>query len=182
MDFLEDSYIEQKTKNVFRIILMTKAVEWLISYAEGKRGRESVEKDCASLLQDEWGLSSEVCIPVIEQVMNAIDHAVEERTNAVGKSICKQLKDMRRRFAEANQIEYYEEDCTETRPCAGTCPYCEERTKYLVEEARKIAAVRDVVYPQIAEDEIGEDMFPTDDFRYTVGEGQVDEKDVNRWV
>lgn len=145
----ESSDIDRRTQNVFRTILETEAVDCFIAYTKGQMNEEALVRRCNATLQDEWGLSPDAFRPVMKQMLNAIDRAVQERANSVGKTVCNQLKEMRRKFAEANQIEYEEEDCTEIRPCEGTCPYCEERTRYLVNEAKKIAVIRDVVYPQV---------------------------------
>ena len=154
MALIDDADTDQKTRNVFRTILMTDVVGLLVSYAKDELREEELIRRCRSILKEDWGLSEGAFMPVVKQILNAIDSAVKERTDSVGKTICNQLKEMRRQFARANHIEYYEEDCTETKPCAGTCPYCEERTKYLVDEAKKIAAVRDVIYPQFSDVEI----------------------------
>lgn len=145
----ESSDIDRRTQNVLRTILATEAVDCFIAYAKGQMNEEALVRRCNAMLQDEWGLSPDAFRPVMKQMLNAIDRAMQARVDSVGKTVCNQLKEMRRRFAEANQIEYEEEDCIETRPCEGTCPYCEERTRYLVNEAKKIAAIRDVVYPQV---------------------------------
>lgn len=42
-----------------------------------------------------------------------------------GKQICGILKDIRRRIAEANGIEYAASDCNYEGDCSGTCPRCE---------------------------------------------------------
>lgn len=42
-----------------------------------------------------------------------------------GKQICGILKDIRRRIAEANGIEYAASDCNYEGDCNGTCPRCE---------------------------------------------------------
>lgn len=169
---LQDSDMDRKTRNVFRTILMTDAVACFVSYAQEQMREEELVRRCNMILQDEWGMSPAAFRPVIKQILNAIDEAIQVRRDSVGKTICNQLKEMRRRFAAANQIEYHEEDCTETRPCEGTCPYCEERTKYLVNEAMKIATTRDVVYPQISEDEFRKVYPPIDDETFGV-DGQI---------
>ena len=154
MALINDADTDQKTRNVFRTILMTDVVGLLVSYAKDELREEELIRRCRSILREDWGMTEDAFMPVVKQILNAIDSAVTERTDSVGKTICNQLKEMRRQFARANHIEYYEDDCTETKPCAGTCPYCEERTKYLVNEAKKVAAVRDVIYPQFPDVEI----------------------------
>ena len=48
-----------------------------------------------------------------------------------GKAICKALKSVRKRIAEANEIEYQPRECTHEGECAGTCPACEAEVRYL---------------------------------------------------
>ena len=181
MAFVDDADTDQKTRNVFRTILMTDVGGFLVSYAKDEVREEELIRRCRSILREDWGLSEEAFMPVVKQTLNAIDGAVKERTDSVGKTICNQLKEMRRQFARANHIEYYEEDCTETKPCAGTCPYCEERTKYLVNEAKKIAAVRDVIYPQFSDVKIQKEQVdpPYEDRPFLGGVGREYEPDLD---
>ena len=48
-----------------------------------------------------------------------------------GKNICKQLKDVRKRIAEENDIPLEIEECTYKGECRGTCPRCEAEVRYL---------------------------------------------------
>lgn len=48
-----------------------------------------------------------------------------------GKNICKQLKEVRRRIAEENDIPLEIEECTYKGECSGTCPRCEAEVRYL---------------------------------------------------
>lgn len=58
-----------------------------------------------------------------------------------GKQICKILKEIRQRIAEANDIELVTSECHYRGDCLGTCPKCEEEVRYLESqlEARKLA-------------------------------------------
>lgn len=181
MAFVDDADTDQKTRNVFRTILMTDVGGLLVSYAKDEVREEELIRRCRRILREDWGLSEEAFMPVVKQILKAIGGAVKERTDSVGKTICNQLKEMRRQFARANHIEYYEEDCTETKPCAGTCPYCEERTKYLVNEAKKIAAVRDVIYPQFSDVKIQKEQVdpPYEDRPFLGGVGREYEPDLD---
>ena len=51
-----------------------------------------------------------------------------------GKSICKELKAIRKRVADENQIPLEQHECTYDGPCDGTCPRCEAEVKYLEHE------------------------------------------------
>ena len=48
-----------------------------------------------------------------------------------GKNICKELKAVRRRIAEENNIPLEIKECTYEGPCRGTCPRCEAEVRYL---------------------------------------------------
>ncbi len=56
-----------------------------------------------------------------------------------GKSICKQLKDIRRSIADENGIPLEIPECTYQGECSGTCPQCEKEVRYLENElARRL--------------------------------------------
>lgn len=48
-----------------------------------------------------------------------------------GKVICKDLKAVRKRIAEENNIPLEIKECTYEGPCRGTCPRCEAEVRYL---------------------------------------------------
>ena len=56
-----------------------------------------------------------------------------------GKDICKELKAVRKRIAEENDIPLEIKECTYNGPCKGTCPRCESEVRFLENElARRI--------------------------------------------
>ena len=48
-----------------------------------------------------------------------------------GKKICKSLREIRCRIAQANDIEYTPAVCTHEGNCSGTCPCCESELRYI---------------------------------------------------
>lgn len=54
-----------------------------------------------------------------------------------GKSKCKILKEIRRRIAQDNNIEYVTSECKYQGDCSGTCPKCESELRYLEQELEK---------------------------------------------
>ena len=50
---------------------------------------------------------------------------------STGKNICNQLKEVRKRIAEENDIPLEIEECTYKGECRGTCPRCEAEVRYL---------------------------------------------------
>ena len=54
-----------------------------------------------------------------------------------GKEKCKALKEIRRRIAEQNDIEYAVRECSHKGDCKGTCPRCEAEVLYLERELEK---------------------------------------------
>lgn len=54
-----------------------------------------------------------------------------------GKGKCKILKDIRRKIAEENGIDYVTTECKYQGDCTGTCPKCEAEVRYLEGELEK---------------------------------------------
>ena len=54
-----------------------------------------------------------------------------------GKDRCKILKDIRKRIAEENDIEFIVSECKHKGDCLGTCPKCESELRYLERELEK---------------------------------------------
>lgn len=48
-----------------------------------------------------------------------------------GKKLCNELREVRRKIAEANDIPYAPEGCTHEDDCMGTCPKCEAEVRYI---------------------------------------------------
>lgn len=58
-----------------------------------------------------------------------------------GKQVCKILKDIRKKIAEENDIEFITSECQHKGDCAGTCPKCDAELRYLESQlARRHAA------------------------------------------
>jgi hypothetical protein len=54
-----------------------------------------------------------------------------------GKDRCKILKDIRKRIADENDIEFIVSECKHKGDCLGTCPKCESELRYLERELEK---------------------------------------------
>ena len=54
-----------------------------------------------------------------------------------GKNKCKILKDIRKKIAEENDIDYVTSECKYQGECSGTCPKCEAELRYLENELTK---------------------------------------------
>lgn len=63
-----------------------------------------------------------------------------------GKEICKKLREIRKKFADTNGIEFNSEECDYNGPCAGTCEKCDEELKYFQKQIEKLDN-KDIVYP-----------------------------------
>ena len=61
-----------------------------------------------------------------------------------GKEKCRILKEIRKKIASENDIEYVTHECKFQGECSGTCPKCESELKYLEKqiEARAAAGKR----------------------------------------
>ncbi len=62
-----------------------------------------------------------------------------------GKQICKYLRDLRIKLAQANGIEFSSEVCPSIGPCAGTCAKCDAEARYLRKELKKIPVEEQVI-------------------------------------
>lgn len=58
-----------------------------------------------------------------------------------GKHICETLKGIRREIAQANDIDYQPTECNHEGDCAGTCPKCEQETRWLERQLRNRQAL-----------------------------------------
>lgn len=74
-----------------------------------------------------------------------------------GKLICNILKDVRRKIAEANGIEYIPAKCDHQGDCMGTCPMCEAELQYLEQELEKKRLAKELVNV-VGVAEFGKDM------------------------
>lgn len=54
-----------------------------------------------------------------------------------GKEKCKALREIRRKIAENNDIEYITKECEFQGECKGTCPKCEAELAYLEKEVER---------------------------------------------
>lgn len=63
----------------------------------------------------------------------------------LGKEKCKALKEIRRKIAEENDIEYAVSECTYQGECTGTCPRCEEELRYLEKELERKKTIGRIV-------------------------------------
>lgn len=55
----------------------------------------------------------------------------------IGKRICKTLKELRKRIADANEIPFETDECTHKGDCLGTCPKCEDEVSCLMDSIEK---------------------------------------------
>ena len=56
---------------------------------------------------------------------------------AKGKDVCEVLKDVRRKVAAANEIDYEPRVCHHEGDCTGTCPACEAEVRYIERELNR---------------------------------------------
>lgn len=64
-----------------------------------------------------------------------------------GKKICRELKGIRKKIADANGIKYEPTKCNHRGDCAGTCPACDAEIRYIEHELnlRRLAGKAAVV-------------------------------------
>ena len=62
---------------------------------------------------------------------------INQITMAKGKDVCEVLKDVRRKIAAANDIDYEPRVCHHEGDCMGTCPACEAEVRYIENELNR---------------------------------------------
>lgn len=145
---------KKKYLNVARIAVREGLIDRLV-----KDGNKPTTVQRATLdssiryMTDELGMGYEASAEVLLSFQAAINKSI---STIRGKSICHQLKDMRRRFADINGIPFEEEECTHEGPCAGTCPYCDSKTKELNDKAKQLG--KNPIYPDTSIDDEGRDL------------------------
>lgn len=106
-------------------------------------GRKSYEEVLAKLKK--LGLS-----------MNS-ENNIEAENKHPGKDKCDRLREIRKKIAEANGIDFIPTECHHTGPCPGTCPVCDEEIKYIDDELqKKRARGEEIVLNGIAANDIKE--------------------------
>jgi hypothetical protein len=151
MDVLKKNLEDKKQLNIISALIQTGSISKVVeaSLSDKTEDRIICTSEICDVMHNEWTMDPEAVHEVLLAFEEAIRTGKTEREKLFGKSICKSLKEMRIKFAEANGIEYSEEICTNDNPCKGTCPYCEERNQYLLEQAQKLSAQQEIIYPHV---------------------------------
>ena len=56
----------------------------------------------------------------------------------LGKKKCEVLKEVRKKIADANGIDYTPRQCDHKGECQGTCPACEQEVRYIENSLRRL--------------------------------------------
>lgn len=88
----------------------------------------------------------ELLIENFKKDLNDKEYILSCEPKVNGKEICKKLREIRKKFADTNGIEFNSEECSYNGPCAGTCEKCDEELKYLQKQIEKLDN-KDIVYP-----------------------------------
>lgn len=70
-------------------------------------------------------------IDLFHYVMPSCFHDAQMESVSHGKSICKYLKNIRKKIANCNGLKYSFDECDYVGPCLGTCPKCDAELKSL---------------------------------------------------
>lgn len=140
-----------KERNVIRIALRSGAVEIMLHTLQWKKELSEVEfKVALRKMTDNYGINEKDSKLVLRSFYHAFSVYIKDKDNKdSGKKTCEVLRNLRIAFAKANDIAYEEKRCNSAEPCTGTCPYCESKTQYLMDEIQRISKVREIVYPQV---------------------------------
>lgn len=164
----------KKLKLYMEIAYDEAAIDKLIDAAKDDESTQSeLVSELADEISAEYGIDEEFMEEVLTGVIEALSRA---NISVRGKNTCAQLKELRRLFASSNGIKYWEEDCKYEGPCEGTCPYCDAKTKELLEKAEELNRVR---YPFVDIEEF-EDVEEDDDEELV--EGMMEEIDMDEEI
>lgn len=134
-----------KEKHIVRMAIREGMIAKLYSVATESATTQRVAlATAAEYMYDELGMDYKSSCAVLMTFQAAINKSTP---NLRGKSTCHKLKEMRQKFAEANGIDFYEEECTYDGPCNGTCPYCDSKTRELTNKAKALQKNGTIVYP-----------------------------------
>lgn len=128
------------------------------SLVEAKKEKNRLEKEHDKIIRNNRVIESEEIIRGAV-VMNPILEEENEASEKIypGHEKCEQLRKIRIKIAEVNNIKFEPTICTHKGPCLGTCPVCDSEIRYLDSELQK-KKVRgeEIILAGIAEDEIKE--------------------------
>ncbi len=95
----------------------------------------------------EFGVLRDKLYEDLRKLGDELDHKTNEQVsekditytefNHPGRDKCDQLREIRKKIAEENGIDYTPQECHHTGSCTGTCPACEAEVKYLEEQLAK---------------------------------------------
>lgn len=111
---VERRYIE----NLISSGLAETIIDRINGGSDGIPGRKEVIQNKGDTL-----LRNDLIYEITKEFAIGLRQGLLRSKERFGKKICNTFKEMRREFAEANGIDYSEEDCTNPEPCKGTCPY-----------------------------------------------------------
>jgi len=168
-----------KEKHIVRMAIREGMIAKLSSVAtESAAAQKAALVAATEYMYDELGMDYQSACAVLMTFQAAINKSIP---NLKGKSTCHKLKEMRKKFAEANGIDFFEEECTYNGPCNGTCPYCDSKTRELTNKAKELQKNGAIVYPTI---DIGSEIGETirdEEMTYGVGdliaEGHIEEEE-----
>lgn len=128
--------------NIVQSGLVETIVDRINEGSDGIPGRREVIQN-----KGDTRLSNDRLYEITKEFVIGLRQGLLRSKERFGKKICNTFKEMRRKFAEANGIDYSEDDCTNPEPCKGTCPYCEGKNKELLEKADELSRTQEIVYP-----------------------------------
>lgn len=143
-EIFEDYLTNCRYLNIARVAAREGIIERIVREAKEKAGfQQKVFEYSMEIMIDELAMNHDTVAEVLLSFQAAVNKSVLDTKR--GKSICHQLKQMRRRFADENGIDFEEEECQHDGPCAGTCPYCDAKTRELTRKAGLLD--KPAVYP-----------------------------------
>lgn len=153
------------------------------AYNTLKRAGISTVGDFVAPKPDGWMGVRNLGLKAVEEVVDKLKklgYKVEENKDDKkypGREKCEQLRNIRIKIAELNDIEFEPAVCTHQGPCLGTCPVCDSEIRYLDSELqKKKQRGEEINIAGIAEDDIISSQvdIPQDEDIITMGKPIID--------
>lgn len=153
------------------------------AYNSLKRAGISTVRDFVTPKPEGWmgvrNLGAKSATEVIDK-LKKLGYKIEESKEDKkypGREKCEQLRNIRIKIAELNDIEFEPAVCTHQGPCLGTCPVCDSEIRYLDSELqKKKERGEEINIAGIAEDDIISSQvdIPQDEDIITMGKPIID--------
>ena len=97
----------------------------------GRKAREELLSICSYAEED-----AREIVDLLEKIRSSWKAPEDDQAEKKhpGRERCDRLRAIRRKIAEANNVDFHPDECHHRGPCSGTCPACEAEVRYLAKQ------------------------------------------------